>query len=163
MMSRDQEARTVTHAPLSHFVIVTLGQRLFAIDADAVQGIVDSREVMNTMAPVLQGRAYEATDLTERLALSRVQSNLSSHVLFLMDGQIRRSLLVDQVHGRMDLHDSQVLSLPPHFQGPERRWYRGMILFENSVALILNVPWVVQESLNTVDAEISKRPLANRS
>ncbi len=147
MLFREQEAKTVTHVASSHFVIVTLGQRLFAIDAEAVQGIVDSRGAVNGEAPVFQGRVYHMTDLTSLLALCRAQDNLSAQILLLMKGQMRRSLVVDRVHGRMDLHESQVLSLPPHFQGPERHWYQGMILFEHSVALILNLSWVVQSSV----------------
>ena len=39
----------------------------------------------------------------------------------------------------------EILPLPPQFRGEEQGWYQGMILFENSVALVLNPAWVLEE------------------
>jgi len=45
----------------------------------------------------------------------------------------------------MECEPNKVLPLSPHFQGEERQWYQGMILFEQSVAMVLNIAWILQE------------------
>lgn len=144
MMSRGQQTGLSTQAETVHCVIVTLGQRLFAIDADAVHGIMDAPDVAKNLVPTVHGDVYQVIDLASRLAMTNTQEERFGQVVLLMRDHIRGSIGVDRVHGRMDLHPSQILPLPPHFQGAERDWYRGMILFEGSVALILNPTWLLQ-------------------
>ena len=62
-------------------------------------------------------------------------------------------MLVEKVHGSLEVHPSQLLPLLPQFRGPERGWYRGMILFDQSVALVLNTAWVLEEQLGGVMAK----------
>lgn len=144
MMSRGQQTGIPTRAATSRFVIVTLGQRLFAIDADAVQGILEASEVGSNQIPSLNGAVYQGIDLLSRLAIKRTQVERVDQIVLLIRDHMRGSLEVERVHGRMDLHPSQILPLPLHFQGVERDWYHGMILFERSVAVILNLVWLFQ-------------------
>lgn len=148
MMSRGQEVGIATQGGTARFVIVTIGQRLFAIDAIAVQGIVAPAEAADSLAPEFQGDVYPVIDLTSRLATRDGQGQQSDQVVLLLLDRTRGSVGVECVHGRMDLHESQILPLPRHFQGAERDWYRGMILFENSIVLILNLPWVLHGAPN---------------
>ena len=160
MMSCGQETELPAQAEALHFVIVTLGQRLFAIDTGAVQGIVDASEVANTLTPEFQGDVYQAIDRVKYLAIRSMQERRSGQIVLLMLGRKRGSIGVEHVYGRMDLHASQILPLPPHFQGAERDWYRGMILFENSVAVILNLAWFLQSTSGILQnqSRFSHRP-----
>lgn len=143
---RGQPAGIAAQGGTSQFVIVTLERRLFAIDAAAVQGIMDAPEVAHHPAPEFQGALYQVIDLTSRLATKGSREQRSSQLVLLLRDRMRGSVGVEQVHGRMDLQESQILPLPPHFQGAERDWYRGIILFENSIVLILNLSWVLNNA-----------------
>lgn len=144
MMSRGQQSGISTHAATAHFVIVTCVQRCFALDAEVVQGIIDTGDVAQSLVPMFHGEAYPVIDLASRLAIKGIQNERCGQIVLFTRGQFRGSLGVERVHGRMDLHASQILPLPPHFQGAERDWYRGMILFEGSVAVILHSNWLLQ-------------------
>ncbi|MGQ0694924.1 MAG: hypothetical protein ACT4OL_05030, partial [Nitrospiraceae bacterium] len=43
-----------------------------------------------------------------------------------------------------EVEQSQILPLPRQFQGEEQHWYRGVILLEEHVALVLNTAWVLE-------------------
>jgi len=160
MMARGQQTGIPTQAATSHFVIITVGQRLFAIDADAVQGIMEAPDVGSTLVPIFNGDAYQGIDLVSRLAIKSTQEERVSQIVLLMRDHMRGSLRVEQVHGRMNLHPSQILPLPLHFQGAERDWYHGMILFERSVAVILNPAWLLQRlaGIRKTDGAVLERP-----
>lgn len=128
----------------SHFVVVTLAKRFFAIDADAVQGIMDVPDAAYGLAPTFKGDIYHGIDLAGCFAIEHTQQGRFGQIVLLMRDHRRGSLKVERVHGRMDLKPSQVLPLPPHFQGAEREWYPGMILLERSVAVILNSRWLLE-------------------
>ena len=68
----------------------------------------------------------------------------ATRVVLLADQGIRGSIRVSDVHGTLEIQPSQILPLPAQFSGDERHWYRGMILFENSIAMILNPTWVLE-------------------
>jgi chemotaxis signal transduction protein len=67
-----------------------------------------------------------------------------SRIILFAKGEGRISLPVAQVHGLKDIDESQVLPLPHHFKGDERRWYQGMVLFEDGVALVLDPGWLIE-------------------
>ena len=93
---------------------------------------------------MVHGVVYRGVDLTERLALGNESNDTNVRLVMMSDGRVQKSIRVSQVHGLMELQSSQVLPLPPHFTGVERYWYRGLILFQNSVAPILNTLWVLE-------------------
>ena len=144
MMTRGQQPRIPTQVGTAHVVIVTLGQRLFAIDAGNVEGFMDTSDVVSSPVPTCEGAGYHMIDLAGRLALPSTQLRRSGQLVLLTYDSMRGSLAVERVHGRMSLLPSQIFPLPPHFQGAERDWYRGLILFEGTVAVILNPNWLFQ-------------------
>ena len=135
-------------ASLSRFLIVILGGRYLALDAESVQGVLTLEEAGYRDDPTIQGMVYHAINLADRFKISDDQGAANGRMVLLSQQGVRGSIRVTTVQGVLELHPSQVLPLPPQFRGPERHWYRGMILFEKSIALALNTTWVLGEQVS---------------
>lgn len=142
-----REPMTGTPSPPtpSRFLIVTLGGRYLALNAESVCGVLTLEEIGNAENATVHGMVYEALNLADRLNLPDCQGGANARVVLLSERKVHGSLRVTSVQGLLELPPSQVLPLPMLFRGPERQWYRGMILFANSVALVLNTTWVLHE------------------
>jgi chemotaxis signal transduction protein len=149
-----QEPQTSATSKESVFrcLIVTMGGRLFALDAGAVQRVLTLEESGQSGYPVVQGVIYRTSDVVSRLACSQDGDGALVRVVLLSEHGRHGSVRVSEVHGFMELQWAQVLPLPLQFCGSERGWYRGMILVKQSVALVLNTGWVLQ---GTVGCETS--------
>jgi CheW-like domain len=133
----------------SRFLIVLLGGRYLALDAESIQGVLTLEEVGSLDDPMSNGLVYRAINLAERLRISNNQGTANSRIVLFSERGAHGSIRVTRVQGLLELHPSQVLPLPSQFRGPERHWYRGMILFEKSIALALNTTWVLNESVSS--------------
>jgi hypothetical protein len=145
MSVHEQETAPPSTVSLSRFLIVTMSRRYLAFTADSIQGTLTTDEAGYERDPVIQGVVYRTVDLIERLGISDDRGNSDGRIVLLSEQGVRGSVRVSQVHGVLELRQSHVLALPAHFCGPERHWYRGMILFEKSVALVLNTAWVLAD------------------
>jgi hypothetical protein len=139
---------------LSRFLIVTLGGRYLALSAESICGLLTPEEAGNGENQTVHGMVYGAINLTDRLSLPNDQGGGNTHVVLLSERETRGCIRVTTVHGLLELQQSQILPLPMQFRGPERYWYRGMILFANSIALALNTTWVLDKQMS--DPEGSK-------
>ncbi len=148
---REPMTRIVSPASPSRFLILLLGGRYLALDAESIQGALTIKEVGSLDAPTIHGRVYRAINLADRLRISNNQGTANSRIVLLSERGVQGSIRVTSVQGWLELHPTQVLPLPPHFRGPERRWYRGMILFEKSIALVLNTSWVLDEQVTSIE------------
>jgi hypothetical protein len=135
----------------SRFLIVLFGGRYLALDAESIQGVLTLEEIGSLDDPTIHGLVYRAINLADRLRIVNNQGSTHSRIVLLSEQGVQGSIRVTTVQGWLELHLSQVLPLSPQFCGPERRWYRGMILFENSIALVLNTSWVLDEQLASVE------------
>jgi len=144
MSLRGQKARLRSSVPAAQFFVVTLGARSLAFDGDAVRGLLTSEEAGESEVVTVQGVAYANVDLAGRLALSTDEGSSDTLIVLLSWGRLQGSVRVDRVQGRVELDQSQILPLPRQFQGEERTWYRGIILFEESVAPVLDTAWILQ-------------------
>jgi hypothetical protein len=155
------EPMTGISSPASplRFLIVTLDGRYLAFDDGSIGGVLTLEEVGPVANPILQGKEYRAVDLDDRLSLSHDRNSADTRIILLSKHGVRGSLRVTTVEGCVELQPSQILPLPMQFRGSERRWYRGMILFEHSIALILDPTWVLGEHTgpNTGDEHGSSR------
>jgi hypothetical protein len=155
------EPMTGISSPASplRFLIVTLDGRYLAFDDGSIGGVLTLEEVGPVANPILQGKEYRAVDLDDRLSLSHDRNSADTRIILLSKHGVRGSLRVTTVEGCVELQPSQILPLPMQFRGSERRWYRGMILFEHSIALILDPTWVLGEHAgpNTGDEHGSSR------
>lgn len=144
MSLRGRHAGATSLAATFRFLIVTVGGTHFALHADRVQGLLTVEEAASAGSLIIQGVTYAGIDLAARLQLPAVADGPETRAVLLSNGTLRGNIRVAQVHGLKELDQSQVLPLPRHFQGEEQTWYQGMVLFEESVALVLNPAWLMQ-------------------
>jgi len=139
------------------FLITTLGGRYLAFDAESIQGVLTNEEVSSSHDPVVQGRIYNIIDLTLRLNLPSERLQDGTRMVLLANKNGRGSVRVDTVHGILAIQQSQVLPFPAQFRGPEQYWYLGMIPFDHSVALILNIAWVLEDQVRAVTSRSERQ------
>lgn len=151
-----KRSESLSSAALSRFVIATIGGRYFGFDAEPVQRIVTGIEGGSIHDPVADGIVYRPIDLAARLSLSGGEGRHDASVVLLEEQGIRGSVRVEKVHGLLEIPAALLLALPAQFHGPEQRWYRGMILFERSVAMVLNTTWVLEELAARVDGGVGR-------
>lgn len=156
------EPMTGTSSPASpsRFLIVTLDGRYLALDAESIGGLLTLEEAGHVTHPTLQGMECRAVDLADRLSVSHDRNEADTRIILLSEHGVRGSIRVTTVEGFLELQPSEILPLPMQFRGPERHWYRGMILFEKSIALILNPTWVLGEHAGS---DAGHKPGAPRS
>ncbi|OQW36481.1 MAG: hypothetical protein A4C66_00680 [Nitrospira sp. HN-bin3] len=160
--AKREERVSPTSTSQPHFLITTIGGRYLAFEAELVQGVLTNEEVgLPLHDPVVQGIPYRAIDLVERLHLPCEWLLGKASVVLLADERSRGCVRVQKVHGILETHGAQVLSLPVQFRGPERRWYRGMILFDRSVALVLNTAWVFEEQVEGVESSTMSKGISS--
>lgn len=149
--SEKKEAR-VTSASTSPlcFIITTIGERYFGFEAEYLLGVRTSENGEFLQDQVVQGIADQVVNLAARLNVATEDQWDRTEEVLLGAGKCRGCVLVQKIHGSLEVHKSQLLPLPPQFCGPERGWYRGMILFDHSVVLVLNTAWVLEEQLDGV-------------
>lgn len=126
------------------FLIVTVGGTHFALHADRVEGLLTVEEAASAGSLTIQGVTYAGIDLAARLQLPADADGPETRAVLLSNGTSRGNIRVARVHGLKELEQSQVLPLPRHFHGEEQTWYQGMVLFEESVAVVLNSAWLIQ-------------------
>lgn len=147
---------SISTSPL-HFLITTIGGRYLAFDAAAIKGVLTNEEASPFQDPVVEGKVYRVVDLTMRLNLSSERLGDGTRTMLLANERCRGSVRVDKVHGMLMIQMSQVLPFPAQFRGPEQRWYLGMIPFDRSVALILNIAWVLEDQVQTITSRSERQ------
>jgi len=145
MSLRGRQAGARSLAPSVRFLIVSAGGTCLALHADRVQGLRTIEEAGSAGTMMVQGLVYTYVDLPVRLRRPMDAEGPETRIILFSKGSARGNIRVSQVHGLKDVDPSQILPLPPQFRGDEQRWYQGMILFENTVALVLNPAWVLEE------------------
>ena len=131
-------------APTVRFLIVSLRGTYFALHADRVQGLLTVEEAGTAQVVTVQGTAYPRIDLAERFRMPAGSDGPGTRIVLLSRGVVRGHLRVDGVVGLREVDASLVLPLSGQFQGEEQRWYQGMMLIEEGVALILNPAWLLE-------------------
>ncbi len=144
MSSQEQGASAPSASCLRRFLIVTISGRYLALDAGSVEGVLTIKESESGEDPAIQSVVDRTVSLVMQLGSSDVPTQPTTRVVLLTDREMRGSIRVSDVHGILEIQQSQILPLPPQFSGVERHWYRGMILFEKSIAMILNPTWVLE-------------------
>jgi chemotaxis protein histidine kinase CheA len=129
------------------FLIVAVGGTHLALHADRVQGLLTLGEAaVSGDTLTVQGLTYNVIDLAARLRLQGGPDSSDTRLVLLARGTQRGFVRVDEVRGLRELEPAQVLPLSRHFQGDEQRWYQGLILFDEGVALILNPAWLMERN-----------------
>ena len=138
-------ADSAMRGPSRCYVVVTIGARLFAVDAHSFKGELIAEEAPDTVVSI-DGTIYPALALADRLEVAPNVDSVDRRVILLAHQDRCGCIGVDRVHGQVAYQMSEVVPLPLHFRGIEREWYQGLILFQNSVAVILNLSSVLREN-----------------
>ncbi len=149
-----------TTSSLRHFIIVTIGRRYLAFDVGFTKELLTVQEFERSENPELRGVVDRTVDLIMQLNLTDVPIRPETPVVVLADQGIQCRIRVSHIHGRLEIEPSQILPLPAQFSSVERQWYRGMILFDRSIALILNPTWVLGEHAGSDVAHDQKTALS---
>ena len=132
------------------FLITTIGGRYLAFDAGSIQSVLTNEQAGPFHDPVVQGNVYSVVDLSMRLNLPNERLGDGARMVLLANGSSRGCVRVDKVHGTLKIQRSQVLPFPAQFRGREQHWYLGMIPFDRSVALILNIVWILEAQAEAI-------------
>ncbi|BFU91352.1 MAG: hypothetical protein NTAFB01_25390 [Nitrospira sp.] len=148
-----QESMRGTPSPVSllRFLIVVVGGRYLALNAKSICGLLTLEETGNVENPTVHGKVYGALNLADRLSVSHDADGANTRIVLLSEGNARGSVRVSMVQGLLELQPSQILPLPLQFRGAERQWYRGVILFSNSIALVLDTTWLLDERMSGLE------------
>jgi hypothetical protein len=125
------------------FLVTLIGPSHIAFPAHWVRGIITLAEAGPHEFVTWANASYERTDLSGRLTIERRLATAESRIILYGNDQRSRSFMVDGVVGLVDVHRSQVQSLPPQFRGGERDRLPGLFINPTYVALIANPFWVL--------------------
>ena len=132
------------------FLVVRLGRSYLALSADGVRGVLTPEEVGHERAVTAAGTLYQPVDLAHLLSVVVDLSGLEVRTVLYSNGHSHRAIRVEQVVGLTDVEQKDCLPLPPQFQCDERRWFEGMLLYEDLLVLIVNPAWVLGELAEVV-------------
>ncbi len=127
----------------ARFLVARLGESTFGIWADTVRGVFTPADVPSGQEALLLGERYPYTSLAARLGLSEAHPTAASRAVLCGKGQARCVIAVDEVIGLTDVRRVDIMPLPLLFQGRERTWFRGVFLFQDSMALVVNPDWML--------------------
>ena len=135
----------------------------FALQAEIVKGIVaaDETNIQQRLAS-FGGDASSVSELGELFGWPPGTPSPESRIFVCGTPQVSRAFQVDRLLGLQDVDAEQFRPFPRHFRGPEREWFGGFILIEETLALIINSRWLVGamqgESQRSLSGGISRTP-----
>lgn len=132
------------------FLVVRLGRIYLALPADGVRGVLTPEEIGHEQAVTAAGALYQPVDLAQLLSLIVGLSGHEMQTVLYSNGHSHGAIRVEQVVGLTDVERKNCLPLPPQFQCDERRWFGGMMLYEDLLVLIVNPAWMLGELAEVV-------------
>jgi chemotaxis protein histidine kinase CheA len=127
-------------------MVVMVGASTLAFDADSVEGLLTVEVAGSAGVVVVQDVAYQRVDLAGRLALRALEDGSDTRVVLLSHGGVHGIVRVDRVRGLREVEPLRVVPLPQQFRGEEQNWYRGLLVLNGAVALLLNTLWVLEQT-----------------
>lgn len=132
------------------FLVVRLGRTYLALPADGVRGVLTPEEIGHEEAVTATGSVYQSVDLAQLLFLTVDLSGHEMRTVLYSNGHSHGAIRVEQVVGLTDVERKNCLPLPSQFQCDERRWFGGMMLYEDLLVLIVNPAWMLGELAEVV-------------
>ena len=127
-------------------LVADCGNTYLAVPADVIRGILKPEQVSGNDVLSFLGVSYPRVDLAGRFGLRRKVSGTEARLILCSEGNRHCAFQVDQVIGLIEVGRPSMLPLPAQFRGEERRWFGGLFLFRETVALVLNSRWILEES-----------------
>lgn len=143
MSLRGRRQITALRTRAEEFLVVICGATHFAITADAVRTVVNAEDGDTESILRTCGIMKPPCHLAERFGLPGSDLSPDSRLLVCknQDG-LHEAFRVDRVLGLRELNTAAIMTLPPHFAGPERQWFRGICPFDDTVAVVVNMRWL---------------------
>jgi chemotaxis protein histidine kinase CheA len=141
---------------VASFLVIRLGVNYFALPAAGVRGVLTQEEVGHDEAVTVSGTAYQLVDLSQRLSVVANLSGPERRTVLYSTGRSHGAFAVEQVVGLMEIERKDCLPLPSQFQRDERDWFRGMLIYQDQLVLILNLAWVLGEPSGMVSVPVGK-------
>ncbi|MDP1946285.1 MAG: chemotaxis protein CheW [Nitrospirota bacterium] len=138
------------------FLIVRLGRMYLALPADGVRGVLTPEETGHEQAVTAAGSLYQLVDLTHLFSVVADLSGLEVRTVLYSNGHSHGAIRVEQVVGLTDVERKNCFPLPPQFRCDERRWFGGMMLYEDLLVLIVNPAWMLGELAEVVSLGASE-------
>lgn len=127
----------------TRFLVVMCAETCVALPADIVHGLMTLEEAGPAEAVTTLGVTYPLRDMAAHFGLPPVSSAPESRSILCTMGNFHKGFRVSQVLGLADVDNARIRPLPPHFGGPERKWFAGLFLFQETVALMVNPGWLL--------------------
>lgn len=156
MSLRNHHNSTSILLETASFLVVRLGGNYLALPADGVRGVLTNEEAGHKQAVTAVGTIYQPVDLAQRLSVVADLSSLDMRTVLYSIGRCQGAIRVDQVVGLTDVERKDCCPLPSHFEGDERTWFAGMMLYQDHLVLILNPSWVLGELADVLSPSIGK-------
>jgi hypothetical protein len=141
---------------VASFLVIRLGVNYFALSAAGVRGVLTQEEVGHDEAVTVSGTSYQLVDLSQRLSVVANLSGPERRTVLYSTGGSHGAIAVEQVVGLMEIERKDCVPLPSQFQCDERDWFRGMLLYQDQLVLILNLAWVMGEPPGIVSIPIGQ-------
>jgi chemotaxis protein histidine kinase CheA len=145
-----------TRVEVASFLVIRLGVNYFALPAAGVRGVLTQEEVGHDEAVTVSGTAYQLVDLSQRLSVVANLSGPERRTVLYSTGRSHGAFAVEQVVGLMEIERKDCLPLPSQFQRDERDWFRGMLIYQDQLVLILNLAWVLGEPSGMVSVPVGQ-------
>lgn len=129
----------------TRFLVVRCEETCFALPADIVRGLMTLEEAGPAEAVTTLGVTYRLRDMAAHFGLPPISSAPESRIILSTMDNFHKGFRVSQVLGLADVDNERIRPLPPHFGGPERKWFAGLFLFQETVALMVNPGWLLGE------------------
>lgn len=143
MSLRGQRPGSTAFDPALRCIVVMVGTSSLAFDADAVDGLLTVEVAGSAGVVVVQDVAYRLVDLAGLLSLKTGEDGPDTRVVLLSHGGLHGGVRVDRVGGMREVEPLRLVPLPRQFRGEEQDWYRGLLVLNGALALLLNTSWVL--------------------
>jgi len=142
---RGRTETTVRASSTTRLLVVMCAETCCALPADIIRGIITFEEAGSAEAVAALGATYPLRDMAGRFGLPHVSFAAESRIILCALGNFHKGYRVNQVLGLTDVESARIRPLPPQFSGPERKWFAGLFLFRETVALLVNPGWLLGE------------------
>ena len=125
-------------------VVIGCGPCILALPSGLVRGILTRQEAGTSETISFAGGTYTATDLAARLGIPLGPDSFETRIILFGTGACRHAFTVDQVYELIEVGRRSVRPLPTHFRNQERIKLSGYLLYQDTIALLVNPSWLLE-------------------
>ena len=129
---------------VDRYLVVTCGALHLAVPETLIREILPRDEAVALSAGKAPAETHGVTDLAARLEYPTSEETPETEII-LVGRSEAHAYRVEKIQGFVEVRSYQRRPLPSHFMAEERRWFAGLFLFRETVALILNPHWLLGE------------------